>query len=68
MTVEEIKAKVRRFVDEPWNKGDYRIIDEFCDPTYTVGVLNETEIQGREVFSTIVPELRAKSPDYHATS
>jgi hypothetical protein len=66
MSAEEIKAKVRRFVDEPWNKGDFRIFDEFCDPAYTVGSLNETKTSGREVFLTVIPENRAKSPNFHA--
>jgi hypothetical protein len=32
MSLEEIKAIIRRRVDEPWNKGDVDVIDELCAP------------------------------------
>lgn len=66
LSVEEIKAIIWRFVDEPWNKGDFRVVDEFCASDYTVGELHGTEFGDREFFKKTVAEYRAASPDFHA--
>jgi len=31
-----MKTMTRRFLDEPWNKGDVNVLDELCGPTYTL--------------------------------
>jgi hypothetical protein len=66
MSVEEIKAIVRRFVDEPWNKGNLSAIDELCDPSYTLGGLGGTDLVDREAYKQIAADVRAASPDHHA--
>ena len=32
MAVEENKTITRRFVEEPWNKGNVAVLDELCTP------------------------------------
>ena len=32
MAVEENKAITRRFVEEPWNKGNVAVLDDLCTP------------------------------------
>lgn len=66
MSAEEIKAMVRRFVDEPWNKGNVAVIDELCAPNYTVRFLPESEKGGREDLKQAILKARASSPDFHA--
>lgn len=36
-TPQELKVITKRFVTEPWAKGDFAIFDEVCAPGYTLG-------------------------------
>jgi hypothetical protein len=65
MSVDEIKTMVRRFLDEPWNKGNVDVIDELCAPDYTVGGALLT-IGGREDLKEGIRKQRAASPDLNA--
>jgi hypothetical protein len=66
MSVEEIKAMVMRFVDEPWNKGSMAVVDEICAPNYTVRYLPEIEKGDREELKQAIMQTRAGSADFHA--
>ena len=67
MSVEEIKALVMRFVDEPWNKGNVDSIDELCDPEYTVRYAPDNWVGGREDIKKAALDARMKSTDFMAT-
>lgn len=66
MSVEEIRSMVRRFVDEPWNKGNVAVIDELCSPDYTLRYDSERIPGGREDLKQAILKYRANSPDFHA--
>ena len=66
MSVDEIKTMVRRFVDEPWNLGNFDSIDELCAPEYTVRYDTEQTKAGREDIKDSIRKARANSPDFHA--
>jgi predicted ester cyclase len=36
MSTEQNKATIRRYIDEPWNKGNLDILDELCAPNFTL--------------------------------
>jgi ketosteroid isomerase-like protein len=68
MSVNEIKAMVKRFVDEPWNKGHVDIIDELCSPKYTVRYGTQSKAAGgRDFIKKAIVAARAESPDFKAT-
>ena len=68
MSVNEIKAMVRRFVDEPWNKGNVNIIDELCSPKYTVRYGTASKAAGgRDFIKKAIVNARAEEPDLKAT-
>jgi ketosteroid isomerase-like protein len=66
MSVENIKAMVRRYVDEPWNKGNVAVFDEFWAPECTVRYDSQSEKAGREEVKQIILKTRASTPDFHA--
>jgi ketosteroid isomerase-like protein len=66
MLVDEIKSVVKRFVDEPWNKGNVDIIDELCAPDYTVTELVSKWKGGRKDLKDAIIKNRATSPNFHA--
>ncbi len=65
MFADEIKSIVKRFVDEPWNKGNIDIIDELCAPEYTVTYLASKWKGGREDLKDGIRNYRAASPNLH---
>lgn len=68
MSVEEIKVMVRRFVDEPWNKGNVDVIDELCAPGYTVWYGTDGKLVGnRNEYKKAILGSRADMPDLVAT-
>ena len=66
MSADEIKSIVKRFVDEPWNKGNVDIIDELCAPEYTVTSIASIGKGGREGLKDGIRNYRAASPNLHA--
>lgn len=66
MFADEIKSIVKRFVDEPWNKGNIDIIDELCAPEYTVTYLASKWKGGRKDLKDGIRDYRAASPNLHA--
>jgi ketosteroid isomerase-like protein len=65
MSADEIKSIVKRFFDEPWNKGNVDIIDELCAPEYTVTYLATKWNGGREGLKDAIRNSRAASPNFH---
>ncbi len=58
MSLEDNKAIVRRYLDEPWNRGNLAILDELCAPCFKInGVAGLAEIK-RAIF-----EARRAFPD-----
>jgi steroid delta-isomerase-like uncharacterized protein len=62
MSVEENKAIVQRYVEEPWNKGNVDALDELCGPTFNIEGLG-----GVEAFKRFIPPYRKSFPDLHFT-
>ena len=58
MSVEQHKAIVRRFVEEPWNQGNVDTLDELCDPNYTLHGLG-----GLDKFKAAITNFRTAFPD-----
>lgn len=67
MLPDDVKTIVNRFVDEPWNQGKVDVIDELCDPDYTVRYGTDREpLGGRDFIKNAILENRAKIPDFQA--
>ena len=62
MSIEENKAITRRFVEEPWNKGNVAALDELCAPNYSLNGLG-----GLEELKAAIATFRAGFPDCHFT-
>ena len=62
MSVEENKAFVQRYVEEPWNKGNVAILDELCAPGFHLEGLG-----GVEEFKAVITAFRTSFPDLHFT-
>ena len=67
MSVEEIKALVRRYVDEPLNKGNFAVWDELCAPEFTVRNLADNTVQSREDQKRSFSQVRTNFPDFKNT-
>jgi steroid delta-isomerase-like uncharacterized protein len=61
MSVEENKAFVQRYVEEPWNKGNVDALDELCGPNFSL------RGQGVEPFKAVIASFRKSFPDLHFT-
>jgi predicted ester cyclase len=62
MSVEENKAFVQRYVEEPWNKGNVDALDEMCAPNFHLeGFGGVTE------FKAAILGFRKSFPDLHFT-
>jgi predicted ester cyclase len=62
MSLEDNKAIVRRYLNEPWNQGNLAILDELCAPGFCInGIASLAEIK-RAIF-----EARRAFPDIHDT-
>jgi len=62
MSVEENKAFVKRYVEEPWNKGNVDVLDEMCAPNFHLEGLG-----GVEAFKKVISDFRTSFPDLHFT-
>jgi steroid delta-isomerase-like uncharacterized protein len=62
----EAKAKVRRFIEEAWNKGNMRVIDELFASDY---VLHEPaeDVKGPQALREMVKGFRDAFPDLLCT-
>jgi len=68
VSIEEMKAITRRFVDEPWNQGNVDVFDELCGSEYTLvgnGIsyghgtsqLKQVIVQYRKVIPNLTAEI-----------
>lgn len=61
LSQQEIRIIVRRFVAEPWTKGNLSVLDELCAPNYRLG--DDATLQnlkdGILQFRKAVPDLKA---------
>ena len=62
MSTEEHKTITRRFVEEPWNNGNFAIFDEVLAPDY---VLHPDG--NRQVLERAITQFRTAFPDLHLT-
>jgi steroid delta-isomerase-like uncharacterized protein len=62
MSVEENKAFVQRYVEEPWNKGNVDALDELCAPNFHLEGFG-----GVEEFKATIKAFRKSFPDLHFT-
>jgi steroid delta-isomerase-like uncharacterized protein len=62
MSVEANKAFVKRYVEEPWNKGNVDVLDEMCAPSFHLEGLG-----GVEEFKAVITAIRTSFPDLHFT-
>lgn len=67
MHPEEVRELVRRYVEEPWNKGNVDIIDDLCAPEYKLHYGTDVVVGGREELKEAARQGRAASPDFAAT-
>jgi predicted ester cyclase len=59
---QELKSVVRRFVTEPWSKGNLNVLDEVCAPNYRLG-----EKDTLDNLKEGIREYRRALPDLHGT-
>ncbi len=64
---EELKAKIRRLIDEAWNKGNLDVVDELCAANYVRHQPPYADIVGPEGFKKFMADVRATYPDWHIT-
>jgi len=64
MSTEENKAKVRRVIEEAWNKGDLAVVDELLAPNYVFHVPGN-DFKGPEGLKQAVTMYRNALPDLH---
>ena len=62
MPIEENKAFVQRYVEEPWNQGNVAVLDELCAPNFHLEGLG-----GVEAFKEAITAFRTGFPDLHFT-
>ena len=67
MSEEELKAKVIRFTEEVWNKGDVSVMDEIFVPDVVSNSPEPPEEQGLEAYKKTVIDFRTDYPDLHVT-
>ncbi len=60
LSLEEMKAIVRRFAVEPWGNGNLAVLDEVCAPDYviaTTGTLQDLK-NAISVYRKAIPDLK----------
>ena len=62
LSLEEMKAIARRFVIEPWEKGNLDVLDEICAPDYTLE--GRTNLQD---LKAAIRDFRKALPDLKVT-
>lgn len=64
---EELKATIRKVIDEAWNKGNLDALNELYAANYVMHNTPFPDIQGLEGFRQFVTGTRAAYPDLHFT-
>ena len=67
MSEEELKAKVIRFTEEAWNKGDVSVMDEIFAQDVVSNSPEPPEEQGLEAYKKTLIDFRTDYPDLHVT-
>jgi steroid delta-isomerase-like uncharacterized protein len=67
MSTEELKAIVRRDVEEFWNARNLAKVDEFFAPTYANHEPNAPQVRDLAAFKQYAAALFAAFPDLHVT-
>ncbi len=67
MSDEELRAAVRRFFDEVWNKGNVGETEEFLAPEFVSHNTLDVQIVGPIEYGGAVTNYRAAFPDFHTT-
>jgi steroid delta-isomerase-like uncharacterized protein len=67
MSTEENKAKVRRVIEEVFNKGDVATVDEVIAANYVYHLPGGQELNGPEGLKQFVTMVRTAFPDFHIT-
>jgi steroid delta-isomerase-like uncharacterized protein len=63
MSTEAYKALAQRWLDEVWNKGDLRLIDELIAPDYVLHDPTRPGLQGRAGIKESIAMFRQAFPD-----
>ena len=64
---EEIKALLRRFVNEVWNGGRLDLIDDLVAPDYVSHVVHTPRLKNREELKRWIADVRTAFPDVRFT-
>lgn len=73
MSPDEIKAVIRRYIEEVWNKGNVDVADEVLADPYHAKLLIQNAVQGKEgeetpeVIKKACKSWRTSFPDGHMT-
>ncbi len=67
MSTEELKAIVRRYIEEVWNNGNLALIDELFAPDWINHTPSIGQTAGREGLKQLIAGFRAAAPDLHLT-
>ena len=67
MSTEENKARIRKYIDEAWNKGNVDIIDEMMAPDYARYPNGPGMPLNREEQKQRIVAYRKAFPDFHLT-
>ena len=67
MSDDEVRAAVRRFFDEVWNKGDVGETEAFLAPEFVSHNTLDVRIVGPREYGGAVASYRAAFPDFHTT-
>ncbi len=67
MSGEELKAKVIRFTEETWNKGNLSVMDEGMSPDVVSHAPTTGVQKGLEAYKQLVTDYRTDYPDLHVT-
>ncbi|HLQ29843.1 MAG TPA: ester cyclase [Ktedonobacteraceae bacterium] len=67
MSTEENKARIRKYIDEAWNKGNVDIIDEMMAPDYARYPNGPGKPLNREEQKQRIVAYRKAFPDFHLT-
>jgi steroid delta-isomerase-like uncharacterized protein len=67
MSDDELRAAVRRFFDDVWNKGDVGEAEAFLAPEFVSHNSLGVRIVGPREYGDTVADYRAAFPDHHTT-
>jgi len=67
MAIDELKAKVIRFTEEAWNKGNLSVMDEIFTQDVVLHTPAIPEEKGLEAYKNILTDYRTDYPDFHVT-